>query len=456
MVSGSGFVTITAMNIGIIGAGLTGLTAAYRLSRAGYPVTVYEKSPFLGGLAHGFSMPEWSWPLEFAYHHFFTNDTALIGLVRELDMQSRILISRPRTDTYINGRIYPLDSPGALLSFPAIPFPDRLRTGILLAAMKVNPFWRPLETVTAQSLYRQLGGEAAWKSVWQPLLYGKFGDYAPVINAAWLWARVKKRTLRLGYIHGGFQALIERLASGIRDYGGTILTGAAVTRVRPVVPGSGKTAGSRGMPVSGIGFGITVAGKSYSADRILLTTPTPAVAAMADCLPAGFLAPLLEIPHLDAQILILESSRPVLEDTYWLNINDRSFPFLAVVAHTNFVDPRHYSGRHLTYIGNYLPPGHRYFSWSKDELLSNFLPYIGKINHAFTRTHILRTHLFRGQYAQPVHGINYSARAPRIHTPVPGMYLANLDSIFPWDRGTNYAVDLGNRSAVTILSQDLK
>ena len=34
------------------------------------------------------------------------------------------------------------------------------------------------------------------------------------------------------------------------------------------------------------------------------------------------------------------------------------------------------------------------------------------------------------------------------------IYLANLDSIYPWDRGTNYAVELGIRAAHTIIQKE--
>ena len=42
------------MRIGIVGAGITGLTAAYELGKAGHSVTVFEKDTFAGGLASGF------------------------------------------------------------------------------------------------------------------------------------------------------------------------------------------------------------------------------------------------------------------------------------------------------------------------------------------------------------------------------------------------------------------
>ena len=41
------------MDIGIIGAGITGLTAAYDLTKQGHTVTVYETQPYAGGLAAG-------------------------------------------------------------------------------------------------------------------------------------------------------------------------------------------------------------------------------------------------------------------------------------------------------------------------------------------------------------------------------------------------------------------
>src|SRR5690349_22090151 len=47
--------------------------------------------------------------------------------------------------------------------------------------------------------------------------------------------------------------------------------------------------------------------------------------------------------------------RPLLKDVYWLSITDPDYPFLAAVEHTNYIPASEYGGRHLLYLGNYLP-----------------------------------------------------------------------------------------------------
>ena len=88
---GGGF----SMKIAIIGAGFTGLTAAYKLGKAGHTVTVFEKDSQPGGLAIGYKEKGWDWTLEAFYHHWFTNDYAVLTLAKKLNFP--INIKRPKT-----------------------------------------------------------------------------------------------------------------------------------------------------------------------------------------------------------------------------------------------------------------------------------------------------------------------------------------------------------------------
>ena len=137
------------LKVCIIGAGFTGLAAAYYLSKAGHLVEVFEKESQPGGLAIGFQEPDWNWPLEKHYHHIFTSDTALQNLGAEVG--HRFIWTRPITSTHIHNQIFQLDSPISLLKFPQLSFPDRLRTALGLAFLRFNPFWQPFEHFTAKS-----------------------------------------------------------------------------------------------------------------------------------------------------------------------------------------------------------------------------------------------------------------------------------------------------------------
>jgi protoporphyrinogen oxidase len=396
------------MNIAIVGGGFTGLSAAYELTRRGHTVTLFESGPVLGGLAYGFKEPGWNWHLEYTYHHWFTNDRAVLGLIRDLGIRDKLIIARPVTASLYNGKPYQLDSPIHLLLFPGLSLLDKLRTAALLAFLKLNPFWKPLENITTEQLLTSVGGKQAYKVLWESLLFGKFGDYAPRVQAAWFWARIQKRTPNLMYMEGGFHTMIAALEKGIKKQGGEIYTNKKISSMKNIN-----------------GF-----------DKTLFTGPTPHSL----------------IPHLWAQTLIVETEEPILKNVYWLNVTDRTFPFLAAVAHTNFMDKKHYGGHNLTYFGNYLPAGHPYLSMNKEELLKKFLPFIKKIGN---RLEIVNSFLFTAPFAQPVPELHYSSRAPRLETAIPNVYLANMDSIVPWDRGTNYAIELGQKAAAVITSKNI-
>ena len=137
-----------------------------------------------------------------------------------------------------------------------------------------------------------------------------------------------------------------------------------------------------------------------------------------------------------------------LTDYYWFNLpKEAGFPFLALVEHTNFMPREHYGGDHIIYCGDYLEPDHEYFQLSKEALLERFLPSFSRFNPAFDRSWIKQTWLWKTDYAQPVPLVNHSRNIPAIATPLRGLWLASMSQVYPWDRGTNYAVQLGRRVA---------
>jgi protoporphyrinogen oxidase len=436
------------MRIGIIGAGVAGLSAAYDLTRYGHAVTLYEANDYVGGLASGFKADGWDWSLERFYHHWFANDEAVIGLIKELGLGDRLRFPRPITSNWHEGKIYQHDSPASALRLPIISWPAKVRYGLTGVYLRLTRDWKSLEKYTAEEWLLRTMGREAYETLWKPLFVGKFGEYYQDVNMAWFWARVFKRTPRLGTFQGGFQAFLDALADRVQAQGGVIRFNTPVQRLEYVRAGE---------PVSGVESGRWVAhtpAGQETYDAIIATVGPGLMARMAPDLPEEYLGQLLNLTSIGAMVLILALERQLMERTYWLNLPARSpdqreneFPFMALVEHTNYVSPEHFGGEHLVYCGDYIAPDHRYLQMSQDELLATFLPALTKVNPAFDSSWVRRSWLFRVKYAQPVPPVNHSQNIPAMRTPVPGLYFASMSQVYPWDRGTNYAVEMGRRVA---------
>lgn len=417
------------MKIGIIGAGFTGLSSAYYLLKDGHEVTVFEKDEIPGGLALGFKENVWNWTLEKHYHHWFTNDKSVLDLAQEINHD--VVIKRPVTSVYLNdGKIYQLDSPIAVLKFAKLSVVERLRMAAVLALFfKYNPFWKPLEKINAEPFLKATMGKKTYELIWEPQLLSKFGKYKNDISLAWFWARVHKRTTKLAYPKGGFLDFANHLVDEIEKKNGKVLFRSGVEKIE-----SGKK------------VVIKADGKKYEFDKVIVTLPSFFFSKIAD-LPKDYTNKMSNLKGLGAINLVLRLKKPFFKDsTYWLSVCDKDAPILAIVEHTNFMDKKNYNNEHLLYLGNYLPADHPYFSMDKKDILKKYDPFLKKINKEYQES-LIDFEAFKAPFAQPIVPVNYSKMIPPTETPLKNVYLANIQQVYPWDRGTNYAVELGEKVA---------
>ena len=440
--------------IAIVGAGMAGLAAAYDLNKAGHQVVVYEAAPGVGGLAAGFKAPHWDWTLERFYHHWFASDKHMLGLIEELGWSDQVLFPRPYTVIYFGGKFYPFDSitsnmPKFLLRHYSLI--DVARFGLAGVYLRFSSNWKPLEGHTAADWTRRYFGQRIYELFWRPMLVGKFGeDNANTVNMAWLWARLHSRTTRLGTFVGGFQAFMDKLADLLRSRGVEIRLGTAVTGIRrdnlglksqPGTESLLQQTGTKGRLLVETASG----GEIY--DAVISTSSPALMAKLAPDLPESYSASLKALKSMGAVVLVITLDRQ-LTQYYWHNLpKEAGFPFLALVEHTNYMNAEHYGGDHILYCGDYLNPDHEYFSLSKEDLLERFLPALKRFNPDFDRSWVKDTWLWKTAYAQPVPPVNHSHNVPPLRTPLPGLYFASMSQVYPWDRGTNFAVEIGRRVA---------
>jgi len=414
------------MKIAIIGGGLTGLTAGLHLSK-NHQVAIFEKNNYLGGLAGSFKQKKWQWPLEFYFHHIFTSDKDIIDLAEELGIKNKLFFLRPKTSVFKNNQIFQFDSAFSLLKFPLLSWKEKFRVATTTAFLKLTNNWQNLEKIPAAIWLERYYGKKPYQLLWEPLLKSKFGPYYQKISASWFWARIKKRSQKLGYFKGGFQVLIDELAEKIRQNGGEIFLNREIKNIKNL----------------------------QNFDKIIFTGPLPVFLKIAPNLPKNYKQELEKREIIGSAVLILELKEKFLtDDTYWLNINENNFPFVAVVEHTNFIDQKYYGGNHILYVGGYYPQNHLYFKMAKKKIFQEFKPYLKKINPSFNfKLYTLNFELFTNKYAQPIIPPNYSKIIFPFKTPIPNLFFATMHHIYPWDRGTNYAVKLGKEVAYEILKE---
>ena len=412
----------------VLGAGALGLTVALRLAQRGDEVVVVEREALPGGLASGFEIEPGMY-LDRFYHHLFASDRHAIALINELGLRDEVLWRRPLTVTLRDGAVHQLDSATSLLRFGPLPVLDRFRLGGWLAYLRLLSSPERLEGQTAAVWIERRMGNAAYRVLWGPLLAGKFGALADQIAMPWFWARVHDRTASLGYLRGGFQRLYNRLAERIGELGGERRFGTEVTEVRTRAGG---------------GMEVVTAGETIAVDRVVSTLAVRLTCRLAPQLPEEYRARHEWGTAYGAHCLVLALDRP-LTRTYWMNVNDPGYPFMALVEHTNYMSPADYGGRHLVYLGNYRPMDDPLLRTPVAEVVEQYAPALARINPAFAPSWITGAWAFAAPFAQPIVTAEYRSHIPPFATPVPGLWVASMFQVYPHDRGQNYSIDLAER-----------
>lgn len=425
------------MKVAIIGAGYTGLAAAYDLAKAGAEVCVYETADQAGGLASGFFDAGWSWPIEYHYHHVFETDKALKKWLKDLGLSDLLFFSSTRTFSLTQKGLAQFDSPGTLLSFPNLSFLSKIRTGLVMAGLKLWFWGKGLEKYTAHKFLEFFMGEESWNKIWKPLFVGKFGNLANEINMAWFWARIFARSKKLGYFQGGFQGLADNVVEKLQLMNITFCFNTTVKNLK-------KSKNEWLL--------FTSDDEKFKFDKILFTGNSKQLLKIVDeRIISNYQSKLNQLQSLSALTLILVLDKPFFDkNIYWLNVNRVNWPFLAVVEHTNLINKKSYGNKNIVYVGKYLSSQEPLFKKNKDEVLAEYDQFLKELSPNYKKN-LNKTFLYKAKFAQPVVKIGHSKNIPSVVTPLNDLYFAGMEQVYPFDRGINYAIQLGRETAKKIL-----
>jgi protoporphyrinogen/coproporphyrinogen III oxidase len=145
-------------SVAIIGAGITGLTTAFRLRQHGVPVTIYEASERVGGVIR--SVRENGYLAEFGPNSILETSPKINSLIHDLGLSERRIDSSPAAENrYLVRFKRPILLPGSPLAFfgtPLFSWGAKLR---LLREPFIPPSPPDVEESVAQFVVRRLGQE---------------------------------------------------------------------------------------------------------------------------------------------------------------------------------------------------------------------------------------------------------------------------------------------------------
>ncbi len=426
------------MTVAVLGGGITGLTAAFYLLRAGADVTVIEANSQLGGLATYFNFGEFCW--DRFYHCILTSDSALLELIDDLGLTPELRWTATKVGFFADEKLYSMSSSLDFLRFRPLNLwqKARLAAGILYACRIKDG--RSLEGELASSWLTRIFGEKNYQKMWGPLLKCKLGACREQASAAFIWATIARlystrekssqQQERLGYVRGGYRTVFRRLVDSIETLGGHIVTNAPVRRITPTDEGEVE---------------LEVNGSKLHFNRVIATMPSRPLAAITPSLTVDYVQKLNAVTYLGIVCVALVLKRR-LSPFYVTNLANEDFPFTGIIEMTNLISGEETQGRDLVYLPKYTSPGDPLFDASDDEVWAEFHKHLRRVIPDFQESDVERRFTFRERFVQPVPTLRYSDIVPEMETGVPGLILANTTQIINSTLNNNAMVKIALRA----------
>lgn len=419
------------------------MTMAWRFANAGHSATIFEASPYCGGLAAPWQLGDAVWDRH--YHVTLYSDTALRELLAELQLADTMRWVTTKTGFYVDGKMHSLSDVRDFACFPPLgPIEKARLAATILIASRIED-WRPLEELTAVEWLTRYSGANTVEKLWLPLLRAKLGTYAERASAAFIWAIIvrmfaarrsgMKREL-FGYAAGGYDRILSRFEERLHTAGVTIQTHCRIDRVEP----------------SAGGIAVHSSFGSQHFDTVVVTLAAPLAARLCECLNAYERERLAGVEYQGIVCASFLCEQP-LTPYYVTNITDRWVPFTGVIEMTALVDPAAFGGRSLIYLPKYATPDDAVFHLNDRAVEDDFLGALERMHPAFDRRSVHAFRVSRVPYVFPVPTLHYSDRLPPVRTSVPGLYLANSAHIVNGTLNVNETVKLANSVSQRVLSE---
>lgn len=311
------------MKVAIIGAGLSGLTAAYELLKMGVKVEVFEKEKQVGGFARSINMN--GYIFDIGPHIFHTRIKVIRDLVEVL-LREDLILRHFYGKIWLEGELY--DYPPTLWNIFKLTLPKSLKALWDYASVWMdNKNKNEYPELSLEDWMVSLAGETLYKTYFSDYTEKLWGIHPSHLTADWAPERISIRFLSRSFFGDEWQVyprfgigmITNRLAEIISKKGGRIRTG---TKIVDLITSDGAiknlifTEGSR-------------TGKA-SYDAIISTIP---ITKLSRLLKSGNLK--LKFRSVICAFLVVKEPH-ILNGTHWIYFPSKEFIFTRIYEPKNF------------------------------------------------------------------------------------------------------------------------
>ncbi|HUG16701.1 MAG TPA: FAD-dependent oxidoreductase [Thermomicrobiales bacterium] len=314
--------------VAVLGGGVAGLSAAWKLAEAGVGVDLYEAAPVLGGMAGSMRRNGYIW--DFGPHRFHTTNPAILSIIREL-VGDDLLDRQRKTRVYFMNALYdyPLTASNLLTHLP-----KTLAVTSLLDFMwtRAKQRVRPTPDDSFESWVVNRFGKRLYDIYFGPYTAKVWGRHPRDLSASWAAQRVAVvdlwdlilRVLHLrrgdnGFHHSEFKnafwypkhgigQIAEGLARKASEHGANLLTGARITGVE-----------HDGSAIRAVHYRKGDEELRQECDAVVSTLPLPLlVQLLRPAPPDEVLAAARSLEYRAMIFLFLEIDKPSVTDDHWV------------------------------------------------------------------------------------------------------------------------------------------
>lgn len=430
-------------SIGIVGAGLLGMTLALQLSEEGVKVTLIEAAAQTGGLASPAKIGPYTW--DQFYHVILLSDSHLLNLLEELNLIDEIHWGQTKNGFYTDRRLYSISNIMEFLAFPQLNIINKLRLGLTIFYASKIKSWDRLEEISAIEWLIRLSGKKTFDKLWLPLLNSKLGDNYRLASASFIWAIIARmyaarqsglKKGMFGYVHGGYVTILDRFQRCLDNLGVETLCQTSIKKV------SNKT-GDVELE--------TTKGRSLKFDKVILTIPCAIMPKLCPQLSTSEKQLFNEVTYQGVLCASLILQKP-LAGYYITYITDERVPFTGIIEMTALVDKENFGRNSLIYLPRYLAQEDPFWNRRDEEIQDEFLKALESMYPSFRIGDVLAFKISRARHVLPITTLNYSKKLlPPTRTSLENVFVVNSAQIPNGTMNVNELVGLANRKVQKIV-----